>query len=390
MPEVMQKKIHVAIITNIITTYREGFYDRLFKCDDLDVKVYCQDYMPGMNLTSIHKKYGDRIRIIKYISAKQEKIVWQFLPWREILTAYDVVFVGGNPRVLSDVLISTIMHFIGKNVVHWTMAHSFRANCVTENIRLMWSKIFKNILVYTDRETEFLRKKGFKKNYVLGMNNGLDQKKIDAEMESWTMKRLTEWRMNNGLGNRTLILSCARLDRKNRFELVVQALPEMISHVPDLLWCLIGDGAERSYLTKMVENAGLSNHVRVVGSLYQEDKLAPWFLSSELFVHPAAIGLACLHAFGYGLPIVTHDLAESHGPEYAAFKPALTGRNFCIDNPQSLAETIIDLLRDKNALTSMKARVLRIAREEYNVDVMVDRFVAMSYKALNKTLPTET
>lgn len=388
MPEAQQNKINVAIITNIITTYREGFYDRLFKRDDLDVKVYCQDYMPGMNLISIHKKYGDRIKIIKYISAKKERIVWQFLPWREILTKYDVVFIGGNPRVLSDVLMSTTMHFMKKNIVHWTMAHSFRANYIAENIRLKWSKIFKNIFVYTDKETVFLRKKGFKNNFILGMNNGLDQKEIGHTAASWTEDRLKAWRTNNDLGNRPLILSCARLDAKNKFDLVIRSLPQIIDKFPDLLWCLIGDGDERVKLNTMVSDAGLSNYVRFIGEIYLEAELAPWFLSAQVFVHPAAIGLSLLHSFGYGLPVVTHGSSEFHNPEYAAFEPDITGRNFCIGNPQSLADTIVKLLQDKTALVNMKNHALKVAREKYNVDIMVDRFIVMTYKVLNKPLPT--
>ena len=375
------KIINVAILTNIIPAYREGFYDRLFRRDDLNVKVFCQDHMPGINITSIHKKYGEDVKIVKFISARKEKIAWQFLPWREILSKYDVVFVGGNPRVLSDFLISSFMHFTRKNVVHWTMAHSFRANYITETLRLRWSKMFNNIFVYTDAEVAFLRNKGFRKNFILGMNNGLDQKKIDAVAAKWTEAHFQEWRTLNNLQNRTLLLSCARLEAKNEFGLVIQSLPEIIAHFSDILWCVIGDGEDKIKLETMINNAGLSNHVRFVGELYQEDKLAPWFLSSQLLVHPAAIGLTLLHSFGYGLPIITHDRSEEHGPEYAAFEPELTGRNFCIGNHQSLADAIIKLLQDKAALANMKSYVHKVAAEKYNVDIMVERFVEMARKA---------
>jgi len=59
-----------------------------------------------------------------------------------------------------------------------------------------------------------------------------------------------------------------------------------------------------------------------------ESDLAPWFLSSELFIHPGAIGLSLLHSFGYGLTVITHDNKMLHNPEYAIFEPELTGRNF--------------------------------------------------------------
>jgi len=378
-----QRKINVAIITNIITTYREGFYERLFRQEDLNVTVYCQDRMPGMNLKSIHEKYGDRVKIVKFISAPKEKIAWQFLPWREIFKNYDVVFVGGNPRVLSDLLISTALHFARKGIVLWTMAHSFRANALTENIRLFWSRLFKIIFVYTDAEVAFLRRKGFKNNFISGMNNGLDQKAIDAAMFKWTDARLQEWRRSNSFENIILLLSCARLDAKNKFEQVICALPLMLAKVPNLIWCVIGSGEEKNNLETMVKTAGLEDHVRFVGGIYQEDELAPWFLSSEILIHPAAIGLTLLHSFGYGLPVVTHGDAKLHGPEYAAFEPESTGRNFHIGDIQSLADTVVGLLHDRAVRSNMKSYVLNIAREKYNVDIMVDRFLDIIRKACN-------
>lgn len=375
------KKIRIAIVTNIITTYRQGFYDRLFARKDIFVKVYCQDSIPGMNLTSIHERYPDNVSIVKFYSAKKEKIVWQFIPWKEIINNYDVVFVSGNPRVLSDAVFATYLRLIGKKMVLWTMAHSFRGNKLTENIRLYWSKIFSFLFVYTDKEVDYLYQKGFKNKYILGMNNGLDQKAIDNIILKWPPARLQEWRRSNILENKVLLLSCARLDSKNKFEQVICALPLMLAKVPNLIWCVIGNGDEKNNLEAMVKTAGLEYHVRFIGTIYQENELAPWFLSSELFIHPAAIGLSLMHAFGYGLPVVTHGNANLHNPEYAAFEPELTGRNFNIDDIQSLADTVVGLLYDRAARANMKGYALNIAREKYNVDVMAERFIEIARKA---------
>ena len=362
----------------------EGFYDRLFNQADITVKVYCQDHIPGMNLKPIHEKYGEKIKIIKFLAAPKEKISWQFLPWREIYKSYDVVFVSGNPRVLSDVLISFILHILGSGVVIWTQAHSFRGNVFSERIRLIWTRLFKNIFVYTDAEVDFLRNKGFKRNFILGMNNGLDQKKIDEVILNWTDTQLKEWRKSNSLDDKILLLSCARLEPKNKFEQVLRAMPLMLAKMPNLVWCLIGDGDNKLILETMVNKAGLENHVRFVGVVYQENELAPWFLSSKILIHPAAIGLTLMHSFGYGLPVVTHGVAELHNPEYAAFEPERTGRNFLFGDINSLANTVIGLLNDRSVLLSMKGYALNVARERYNVDIMVERFITIASKAKNK------
>lgn len=378
------KKLKVAITTNIITTYRKGFYDRLFSRPDIDVTVYCQDYMPGMNLLSIHKQYPRNIKIIKFISAKKEKIVWQFLPWKEIITKYDVVFISGNPRVLSDVVLGTLLRLMGKRVVLWTMAHSYRGNKLTENIRLLWSRIFQNIFVYTDKEVEYLKEKGFRNHYILGMNNGLDQKNIDSIVSKWTEEKTTKWIELNDYQNKKIIISCARLETKNNFRLVIEALPKIVQKIPNLLWFLIGGGDEEENLKKLASKLRVEKHIVFLGAIYEEEKLAPYFLSSLLFIHPSAIGLSLLHAFGYGIPVIVHEQINLHNPEIAAFEDGFTGKNFKFNDPDDLANVIITLLNNPNKINQMKRNVQKIAREQYNVDIMVNRFIQMANYATYK------
>ncbi len=374
------KVLKIAILTNIIPSYREGFYDRVFSRDDLAVHVYCQKRIPGMNLKAIHAKYPNNIHIINFVAASKERLVWQFLPWKEIYYKYDVVFVDGNPRILNHALLGTLFRFFNKNVVLWTMAHSFRANRLTEALRLKWAQLFNYLFVYTDVEVDYLISRGFNDHTIIGMNNGLDQKSIDSLIELWNQEKLACWRKQLNLDGRTIILSCARLDQKNKFDLLIQALPSIVERFPDMVWCLIGSGEAQAQLASMVNTAGLSDNVRFIGEIYEESHLAPWFLSSEIFVHPGAIGLGLIHAFGYGLPVVTHDSCDHHGPEHAAFKDGLTGRCFRKGDFQHLAGTIIALLNDETR-EKMRSYVLSIARENYNVDVMVNRFAEIAYTA---------
>jgi glycosyltransferase involved in cell wall biosynthesis len=289
--------------------------------------------------------------------------------------------VDGNPRVLSDAVVATLLRLFHRNIVLWTMGHSYRANRFTERVRLLWSRVFNHIFVYTDAEVRYLRRKGFVRHDITGMNNGLDQTKIDGVRSEWNEPRLAAWRTANNLNNRTILLSCARLDPKNMFELMIDALPAIVRCVPDVTWCLIGSGSEQGRLESLVRHAGLESRVRFVGELHEEEDLAPWFLSATGFVHPAAIGLSILHAFGYGLPVVTHGNAEHHGPEFAAFEEGLSGRAFRENDTQSLSDTIIGLLRDEPARVAMKEHVQNVARTQYNADVMVERFVAMAKRA---------
>jgi glycosyltransferase involved in cell wall biosynthesis len=214
------------------------------------------------------------------------------------------------------------------------------------------------------------------------MNNGLDQDRIDAAAAAWDDQRLVDWRRSQAVEGRTQVLSCARLEPKNRFDTWLAAMPAVISRHPDLLWCVIGDGQERHALETQSRALGLAEHVRWLGTIVDEADLAPWFRSSQLLVHPAAIGLTLLHAFGYGLPVVTHSDPQAQMPEFGAFVEGETGLLYRRDDVASLADVVCRCLADESGRRRMALRAQRIAREEYNVQVMADRFAAMAKHAV--------
>jgi glycosyltransferase involved in cell wall biosynthesis len=373
----------VAIITNIITTYRRGFYQRLFRRDDIHVEVFCQDYMPGMNLISIHSEFPDNVHIVNFVSANGEKIAWQYVPWIKILRSFDLVFIAGNPRVISDLLFGTFCIFFKKRVVLWTMAHSFRGNRFREGLRLAWTRIFPVIFVYTDREVVFLRNRGFNRQFIIGMNNGLDQRMIDGVIDSLCPNCLLKWKVDNNFVNRTIIISSARLESKNNFMLVLNALPFVINKIPNILWLVVGAGEEETLLKSTVQDMKLVDYVIFLGAIYDEFKLAPYFLSASAFVHPSAVGLSILHAFGYGLPVIVHGEESLHNPEYAAFVEGETGYNFKKDDAIDLASKVIQLLGSPESAERMGQNAQLIARNLYNVDIMVERFVEISNYSLD-------
>src|SRR5947208_3388123 len=106
--------LRIGIVMGVIPSYSEGFFDRLFSRSDVTARVYCQDRIPGMNLKTIHQKYPRNVTVVKFMSLDREKMSWQFLPWSEILSDYDIVFVQGNPRNLSHFLLATFLRLSGR------------------------------------------------------------------------------------------------------------------------------------------------------------------------------------------------------------------------------------------------------------------------------------
>src|SRR6266516_2220577 len=165
-------RLRVAIVTNVLPHYRAEFYRRLFQREDLSVTVFCQAAIPGSNLALWHDRFADHVTIVSSAGLKGERLGWQWLPWRRLLTAYDVLFVYGNPRVVSNVVLASLARALGRPVVLWGQAHTAGAGALTERLRLRWWRGFDKLFVYTDGEVGWLRSRGFARQHIVGMNNG--------------------------------------------------------------------------------------------------------------------------------------------------------------------------------------------------------------------------
>ncbi len=373
--------VRVAVVTNVVPHYRQSFYEKLLSRHELDIRLYCQERIPGMDLRTAHSRLGDRVRLIRAHVWPRERLGWQWLPWGELLRDYDVIFVYANPRILSNVCFASWAALRGRKVVLWGPARSAGAGGIGARMRFLWWRQFHALFVYTDREAEWLRARGFRRYDIVGMNNGLDQDAIDRAAREWTSAALEEWRTRESVGRGRLILSCARLEPKNDFALWLQAMPEVLRHIPDLLWCVIGAGPEERALRALAERLGVAAHVRWIGTVLDEPQLAPWFLSASALMHPSGVGLSLLHAFGYGLPVITHDDPAGQMPEFGALTPGVNGVTYRRGSAADLASATIQYVSDPERRRALSQDALRVAREEYNVGIMVDRFVEMALRA---------
>lgn len=369
----------IAIITNILPQYREDMYKRLIEKYGERLHVFCQSEMPGMNIKSVHERFSGNVSLVKYLSLKKEKLCWQFIPLLRIIKDYKIIFVYGNPRVVSNVFYSFLFRLMGKKVVIWGQYHTASSGSLLKRIRLKWWGFFDYVFLYTDKEAEAYKDTN-RAVMVTGMNNGLNQDEIKQVSKGFTTERLIEWRHEHGLDNKRLILSCARLEKKNQFELIIACLPSLIVKYPDLLWCVIGDGDDKRNLQRRAKEAGVTNHIKWLGAVYGQESLAPWFLISECLVHPGAIGLSLMHAMGYGLPVITHDNNDKQMPEVAALDNGFNGLTYIEGNTESLCNSISGFLSDSDMRAQLSSNALQTVANNYNTETMANKFVSMVNK----------
>jgi glycosyltransferase involved in cell wall biosynthesis len=364
----------VAYLTNVIPSYRTAFFSRLLSDHRLDVTVFCHSEVRASAVELIPSHVRPKVVECPVISIARGRALFERLPVRKILREYDVIVSDGNPRHLGFAVLSTIAALSGKRVVIWSTLHSRRNRGLTQRIRLAWWNVFPEFLSYTEPDAEMLADR-FPLRKVRSANNGLDQTGIDAAKARYSEAELRDVRVSSGLDERIVMISLGRV-LPGRFDLMVPVLAEMHRKGLSVCWVLIGGGPGLPSLEKLLAQAGVRHLVVLTGPLHREDQIARWFGVADVFVYPEAIGLSLFHAFGYGLPVVTHGDHATHGPEMAAFEEGITGLTFRPGDALDMARQVMKLIDDESLRRRMGENALAVVRGRYNSETMYRRFVA--------------
>jgi glycosyltransferase involved in cell wall biosynthesis len=368
----------IAIITNVIPTYREHFYDLIFNNPNYDINVFCHDKINGINIKTSHSKFGKKIVILNKISStKRIYFIWQFLPIYKLYSNYDVIVVDGNLRHISQALLSTIFKLIGKKIIIWSNVYTFGGNPFLQKIRINWWKLFDNFLMYTEKDVERLLEFGFNNKNIRSINNGLCQNVINFNISKWNHEQLLNFKKLNNIKTNNIIISSGRINKVNDIYLAYDAVKHLKEKINDILWVVIGQGSEFEKLQDLIEADNLHKNIILLGEIYDEKLKTPWFLISKVFIHAGPIGLSLFNAFGYSLPVVTHDNSKYHGPEFVMFQNGKTGYVFEYKNSKDFSAKIHDLLLNSIDNASMGSYSYKIVSEKYNTNQMANEFFKM-------------
>jgi glycosyltransferase involved in cell wall biosynthesis len=163
----------------------------------------------------------------------------------------------------------------------------------------------------------------------------------------------------------------SRLLTQNRADLLLDATARLARRFDALRLVIVGDGPERSNLEARAQHLGIGDRVTFTGAIFEQTKLAPWMLSSTVCCYPVNIGLSLLHAFAFGLPVVTSDNLLLHGPEIAAMEHGVNGLLYRAGDIEAMAEACASILADPDRRRVMAESAQQAVRDRYNLDNMV-------------------
>lgn len=148
---------------------------------------------------------------------------------------------------------------------------------------------------------------------------------------------------------------------------------------------MVGSGPLEEQLKQQAERLGVSDGVDFKGTL-SEDLLMQEFASCDFFVLPSverseAFGLVQIEAMSFGKPVVNTKLPG--GVPYVSLDGA-TGITVPPGNSRKLAAAMQKLVDDSDLRGKLGAVAYKRAREEFSMDVMLERLFKEYEKALNE------
>ena len=171
--------------------------------------------------------------------------------------------------------------------------------------------------------------------------------------------------------DRPILVCIRRLIRRVGVDQLITATAELVRQHPDTLVMIGGRGPEREPLSRLIDQLGLGQHVRLLGFVSQDD--LPWaYRAADASVVPTrsweGFGLVILESLAAGTPAVVTpigSLPEVVGP---LSESLITSKA----SPAALAQTLGEVLSGSAAVPDEEA-CRRYVRSRYDWSVVAPR-----------------
>jgi len=146
--------------------------------------------------------------------------------------------------------------------------------------------------------------------------------------------------------DKPIILTVARLDKTEQYkgyDQIIQALPEIRRHIPQVHYILVGKGSDRPRIIELIKQLNLQDCVTLAGFI-PDSELVDHYNLCDVFAMPSkgeGFGIVYLEALACGKPTLGGDKdgaidALCHGELGALVDP---------DNIEQIAQTLIKILQ---------------------------------------------
>jgi len=369
-----ERPIRVTFVHPALAKYRIPVFRELARRPGLKVRVV---YGEVKGVPNVVPEGFDALALPRWEGRiVRQLVMFQRAEWTYCSPRYsDVVVLRWTPRSIT--LLPALLRARATSVATVLWGHGY-----SKSERAWWcaarkwlAKQATALVFYEPRTRDAFVSEGNSPDKSFVALNSLDNREID-EARQWWLSRpdtLSRFRAEQGIAAGPVILFVSRLQPANRVDLLIEATALLLREIPSLKTVIIGNGAaEKARLEKQAASLGITDAVIFQEGIYDERKLAPWFLSANVFCYPSNIGLSLLHALWYGLPVVTSDNLAVQNPEIVALENGVNGLTYQHENVSSLVDRLRRILCDGKLRHSLSAAARRTVEGRFTISNMVD------------------
>ena len=332
----------------------------------------------GLILTNFLKAPCVILQVLNIFKYKKQygslTLLYEVIPWLEQGLSYDIIHCHFGTNGLKGARLQEIGATQGKLV---TTFHGMDVNLVPQiEGKDVYKQLFQQGDLYTVN-TEFTRNKvialGCPENKIIKLPVG-----FEIADYSFCERKLTS--------SQVKIITIARLVEKKGIEYAIKAIAKVAENHPNIIYKIAGDGPLRESLSKLILDLKISDQVKLLGWMTQE-QVRQLYVDSHIFVLPsvtAATGdqegqaLVLQEAQAMGLPVVS--TLHNGIPE-----GVLDGKSgFLVPerDVNALAEKIGYLLENPEIWTQMGQYGRKFVEDRYDIKQLNKQLVEIYEKLL--------
>jgi phosphatidylinositol alpha-1,6-mannosyltransferase len=179
-----------------------------------------------------------------------------------------------------------------------------------------------------------------------------------------------------GWAGRTVVLTAGRLQRRKGQDMLIRALPAIRQQVPNVLYSIVGEGDDRHYLRRLVDESGVADCVQFRGEPGDRE-LAQCYQQCDLFVLPnrtvgkdiEGFGMVLVEAQACGKPVIAGD----SGGTRETMRVGQTGLIVDCTAPEPLASAVVELLLNASTRETMGRAGRQWATSQFDWECLARR-----------------
>jgi glycosyltransferase involved in cell wall biosynthesis len=364
--------------------YRNEVLTYLASRYDLNVEVLTTGTLKSYLKENAHLKY----KVFKNCFSDSAK--FNFFPgalFYIIKNRPQYVLALNNAANITEYVSCVMCFFMKTKFVWWTHGYDHKPvkGKLKRKVKNLYTSFFfrlsNSIITFSEPGKLYLTQIGIVENKIFVAPNTLDTDKLLSLKEkinaSFDRNEFLKKNIPNAAVTDRFILFSGRINKYKKVDNLIRVLDLILKKEPQVHLIIIGDGEQKNNVEKLSKELHLTSNVHFKGAIFDEVVVGKYFVLCDVFVIPGLVGLAIVHAFCYGKPLITENVSY-HSPEIQYLKNGVNGFIVEENDLKEMSEKILSLLQNADKLKQMSIDCVKTIEENASISFMTSSM----YKAL--------